>query len=104
MQETPAVPEALGLMIEAYTLLGQQDLAADTQAVLNQNFPNYTYQPTYTGEKSLFDAATFDLFSSDKKASQVKPVSLNTQEEKPQRSLLNKVTFGLFGDDGKEDK
>ena len=104
MQETPAVPEALGLMIEAYTLLGQQDLAADTQAVLNQNFPNYTYQPTYTGEKSLFDAATFDLFSSDKKASQVKPVSLNTQEEKPQRSLLNKVTFGLFGDNGKEDK
>lgn len=104
MQETPAVPDALALMVEAYTLLGQQDLAADAQSVLNQNFPNYTYQPVYVGEKTLFDAATFDLFSDDKKAPVIKPVSLNTQEQKPKRSFLNKVTFGLFGDDGKDEE
>lgn len=51
-QETPALPDALAVMVEAYSHLGQQDLAADTRSVLNENFPDYQYQPVYEGEKN----------------------------------------------------
>jgi len=39
-QRTPAVPYALNVMIEAYTKLGLLDLAADTQKVYAQNYPD----------------------------------------------------------------
>jgi len=104
MQETPAVPDALAIMIEAYSHLGQQDLAADTRSVLNENFPNYQYTPVYKGEKTLFDAATFDLFSDTKEAPVATPVRLSNKVDapKPDRSLFSTVTFGVFDDDEQE--
>ena len=99
MQETPAVPDALAVMVEAYTHLGQQDLAADTQSVLNKNFPGYQYTPVYKGEKTLFDAATFDLFSSAKEAPVAAPVRMSQDAPKPERSIFSTVTFGVFDDD-----
>ncbi len=43
--QTPAVPNALAMLAEAYTALKMNDLAADAKQVLELNFPNY-------GEKS----------------------------------------------------
>lgn len=107
MQETPAVPDALALMVESYTMLGQQQLAADSLAVLKQNFPDYQYQPIFKGEKTLFDAATFDLFSDAKEAPVVSPVRMkanSTQvtpaiDEPEERSIFSKITFGIFDDE-----
>jgi outer membrane protein assembly factor BamD len=102
MQETPAVPDALAVMIEAYTHLGQQDLAADTQSVLAKNFPSYQYSPIFKGEKTLLDAATFDLFSDKKEAPVASPVRMSQEAPKPERSIFNTVTFGVFDDDEKQ--
>lgn len=38
---TVAVPEALAIMVEAYTQMGMNDLAIDTQRVLDLNYPGY---------------------------------------------------------------
>lgn len=102
MQETPAVPDALAVMIEAYTHLGQQDLAADTQSVLTKNFPSYQYTPVFKGEKTLLDAATFDLFREAKEAPVIAPVRMSKGAPKPERSIFSTVTFGVFDDDEKE--
>ena len=40
-QRTPAVPEALVVMVKAYTELGMNDLAADSVRVLRMNYPEY---------------------------------------------------------------
>ena len=42
-QETPAVPDALAVMIQAYHFLGLDDLATNSLAVLKTNYPNYPY-------------------------------------------------------------
>lgn len=39
--QTPAIPEALALMAEAYRRLGQADLAEDARAVLRTNFAGH---------------------------------------------------------------
>lgn len=40
-QRTPAVPEALAVMAKAYTVMGLDELAADSVRVLRLNYPNY---------------------------------------------------------------
>lgn len=40
-QRTPAVADALAIMVKAYTKLGMKELATDAQRVLRLNFPNY---------------------------------------------------------------
>ena len=39
-QRTPAVADALGIMVKAYEKLGMKDLAADARRVLELNYPN----------------------------------------------------------------
>ena len=39
--QTPAVPDALAVMVQAYTLLGLDGLADDALKVLRTNFPNH---------------------------------------------------------------
>ncbi|MFW1677247.1 outer membrane protein assembly factor BamD [Pontibacter sp. JAM-7] len=103
MQETPSLADALGVQVEAYTLLGRQQLAADTLAVLQENFPAYQYTPAYKAEKTLLDAATFDLFSDSEDAPP--PVAVTAQSvPKPDRSWFSKLTFGLFDDEESEAK
>lgn len=41
-QRTPAVADALGIMVKAYDKLGMKDLAADARRVLELNYPNNT--------------------------------------------------------------
>lgn len=40
-QRTPAVADALAIMVQAYTKLGMKDLAADARRVLELNYPNH---------------------------------------------------------------
>lgn len=103
LQETPAVPAALAAMVEAYTLLNEPELANDAMAVLKANYPTYQYRPVKQPEKTLLDAATFDLFRG---TPEVEPPQVNTlsdDEVQRERSWLNRLSFGLLGDDGEED-
>ena len=71
-QQTPAVADGLAVMAQGYILLGYNDLARDTIAVLAQNYPDH-YSLDKNGEfQSVY---TLDGL---------------------QRSWINKVSFGLF--------
>jgi outer membrane protein assembly factor BamD len=41
-QRTPAVADALAIMVKAYNKLGMKELAADAQRVLELNYPNHS--------------------------------------------------------------
>lgn len=70
LQETPAVPDALAVMAQAYHLIGMVDLSEDAVRVLRLNFPAH---PALDGDE-------FDYqYGTDKK-----------------RSLISRLTFGLF--------
>lgn len=43
-QRTPAVADALAIMVKAYNKLGMKELAADAARVLKLNFPNHSSQ------------------------------------------------------------
>jgi len=68
-QRTPAVPDALAVMVQAYQLLGMDDLANDALTTLRTNYPNHP--------------------ALDKNGNLV----LNVHQD---RSWLNKLTLGLF--------
>jgi len=65
-QRTPSVRDALEVMVEAYTKLGMDDLAADTQRVLayNENSNSLIDDPRETGEKS-WGRRVWDYFGLD---------------------------------------
>ncbi|QQD17018.1 outer membrane protein assembly factor BamD [Spongiibacter nanhainus] len=71
LPQTPAVPDALAVMTQAYLLLGMEDLANQSLEVLRKNYPDHP---------SLDENGNFE--------SQV-----GVDQD---RSLLNKATFGLF--------
>jgi len=107
-QETPAVPEALSIMVLAYTELGLHDPASHAQQVLNSNYPDYGHQETVEGERSLMNTATFGLFGNDVEApkTQQPTKKLNSKsvneepsakkEDNEERSLFSTMTFGIF--------
>jgi outer membrane protein assembly factor BamD len=68
-QRTPAVPDALAVMVQAYKLLGMDDLANDALITLRSNYPTY---PALDANGELI---------------------LNINQE---RSWINKITLGLF--------
>ncbi|MCP3907998.1 MAG: outer membrane protein assembly factor BamD [Oceanicoccus sp.] len=70
--QTPATADALAVMVQAYQLLGLNDLANDSLAVLDKNFPDH---PSIDENGQFVDKFT---------------VAAN------ERSLVNKVSFGLF--------
>lgn len=72
-QGTPAVPDALAMMVMAYSNLGMKDLAQTAQQLLAKNYPDY--EKLDENGKLVF------------------------QEEirKADRSMLNIMTFGLLG-------
>lgn len=71
-QQTPAVADGLAVMAQGYILLGYDDLARDTIAVLALNYPDH-YSLDENGE--FQSAYTLDGL---------------------QRSWINKLSFGLF--------
>ncbi len=73
LQGTSAVPDALAIMVEAYQLLGMDNLANDALLVLSTNFPEHV---------SLDSNGQFRANKSVKRSG---------------KSWLNIVTFGLMG-------
>lgn len=71
-QRTPAVADGLAVMAQGYILLGMNDLAEDAIEILKLNYPDYP---------SLGRDGNF-----------VSDYSLDG----PQRSIVNRATFGLF--------
>ncbi|NKI18803.1 outer membrane protein assembly factor BamD [Spongiibacter sp. KMU-166] len=71
LPQTPAVPDALAVMVQAYLLLGMDDLAEQSLTVLRKNYPDHP--------------------NLDKKGNFVSNVGLDQEG-----SLVNKATFGLF--------
>lgn len=71
-QRTPAVADGLAVMAQGYILLGMNDLAEDAIAVLKLNYPDY---PALDRDGNF--ATDYDL-------------------DGAHRSIVNRVTFGLF--------
>lgn len=71
-QKTPAVPDGLAVMVQAYKLLGKDELANANLAVLKQNFPDHPA----LNERGEFRFAQ--------------------ESEEKQRSLLSTLTLGFF--------
>ncbi|BBB27720.1 outer membrane protein assembly factor BamD [Amphritea japonica] len=100
-QETPALPDALSVMVLAYTELGMTDLAADSQAVLDANFPGYQSNISLAKKESLLSTATFGLLGSSETT---RPVVKSAQAKQPaqDRSWFSRLTFGIFDNDDTE--
>lgn len=72
-QETPSIPDALAIMVEAYNLLHMDALANETLLVLSENYPEH---------KSLSGSGQLN-----------KSQSVKSNE----RSWINIISFGLLG-------
>ncbi len=57
-QKTAAVSDALAVMIEAYTQLGEKELASSSSLVLQANYPNHSY---LKGEEIDLDTKLFSI-------------------------------------------
>ena len=75
-QQTPAVADALAVMVEAYSQLGKTDLANQSKDILALNYPDYP---------ALRSDGGFDI---------------DRTSVGSKRSLLNIVTLGLLGKSG----
>jgi outer membrane protein assembly factor BamD len=71
LPQTPATPDALAVMVQAYLLLGMEDLAEQPLTVLRKNFPDHP--------------------SLDKKGNFISQVGIDQEG-----SVINKATLGLF--------
>ncbi len=60
---TPAVEEALALMMSSYRKMGMDDLSDDARRVLEHNFPNSEYLDQYSGIKAEGSKAKPGWFS-----------------------------------------
>lgn len=125
-QQTPAVPDALAVMVQSYHLLGMQDLGTNALMTLQSNYPkhpalakngDFNYQHSRrVGDRSWVSYATFALF--DKKDPpgfdsrkiynpeysdrQNSDDQADLYEQEPQsgdddRTWVNVLSFGLFG-------
>lgn len=71
--QTPAVPDALAAMVQAYLILGLNDLAEDSNRVLATNYPHY---PALDAEGRFIPQFT---------------------EDSTRRNWLERASFGLLG-------
>jgi outer membrane protein assembly factor BamD len=117
-QGAPAVPRALEIMTEMYLRLGLNDLADSSLAILKANHPdsptldtngNFVVSTQIT-DPSLLYTMSFGLVGSNKKDTPLAPARRPTRGDTPysyeiappeqKRSLLNILSFGLFGNPG----
>lgn len=102
LQETPAIPDALAIMIESYDALEMHELAASARDVLSSNYPDYKYRPVGEENKSLWDTATFNLFSDNSNESRPPVTTPAAKDDSDDESIFSKITFGVFDDDKEE--
>ncbi|GGC03833.1 outer membrane protein assembly factor BamD [Marinobacterium zhoushanense] len=105
-QETPAVPDALAVMGEAYTELGMTELANNAYKVLELNFPDYEVRSFKEPRSTLLNTATFGLLGeAETPAVPARPTgssgaskakAAETDEAKEERSWFDRITFGIF--------
>lgn len=104
LQNTPAVPDALALMYQAYTELGMTDLANSARDVLLTNYPDYDLNTYRQENKTLLETATFGLLGSSDET--VVPPSrpktdsasqaMQNKTEETEKSWFDRITFGVF--------
>ncbi len=111
LQETPAVPDALAIMAEAYSELGMHDLANNSLEVLRLNYPEYDIRPFKQRSATLLQTATFGLVGGDEPAEPARPIPpaerlraeaqqrADDGAEQKERSLFSRMTFGVFDDE-----
>ncbi len=111
LQETPAVPDALAIMAEAYSELGMHDLAKNSLEVLRLNYPEYEIRPFKQRSATLMQTATFGLVGGDEPAQPARPIPpterlraeaqqrADSEADKDERSLFSRMTFGVFDDE-----
>ncbi|WBE25267.1 outer membrane protein assembly factor BamD [Denitrificimonas caeni] len=124
-QETPSVADGLAIMTEAYQHLALNDLAEISLETLQLNYPEHaslasgTFKPRVKDydERSWLSMATLgfiegnedlrpqqtqaskDVIRQYEDAAEQVPDSVRTaiNNDKPKRSWLNRLTFGVFG-------
>lgn len=107
LQETPAVPDALAIMAEAYTELGMDELAKNSLDVLALNFPDYKIRPFKQRSATLLQTATFGLLGGEPPAEPARPIPLADRQradaaeegKQEKRSWFSRMTFGVFDDE-----
>jgi outer membrane protein assembly factor BamD len=111
LQETPAVPDALAIMAEAYTELNMHDLAKNALEVLQLNYPEYQIRPFKQDSATLMQAASFGLLGGAEPAEPARPTPAadrlraeaqdraDAEEQANKRSLFSRMTFGVFDDE-----
>lgn len=111
LQETPAVPDALAIMAEAYTELNMHDLANNALEVLKLNYPEYQIRPFKQDSATLLQAASFGLLGGAEPAEPARPTPAadrlraeaqeraDAEEQANKRSLFSRMTFGVFDDE-----
>lgn len=114
-QQTPAVPDALAVMAEAYHLLGLNELAGDAAKLLAINYPehpaldkagNFDYWDESGSERTWLNLLTLGFYGKfDKPPSYDSRIIYNPvdigKDELPENSEAKKswwswMTFGLF--------
>ena len=106
--------DALSLMVECYLRLGLDDLADTSLALLQENYPSHEtlgedgqfIVRNHVTNPSLLYTVSFGLLGSNEDDTPLAPTSRPDRPVAPdapargQRSWLNILTLGLFGDDG----
>lgn len=101
LKETPAVPDALAIMFQAYTELGLTDQANSAREVLLTNYPDYDLRTYRQDNKSLLETASFGLLGSpEEPVAPAKRMNKNAkpsaEEQDAERPWYHKATFGVF--------
>ncbi len=87
-QTTPAVPDGLAVMAQAYFLLGMTDHSENAARVLAKNFPDHP---------ALNDDGTFDYeYSTEQKKSWVSYVTLGLFDKKPSLNFDTRELYDPF--------
>ena len=115
-QGTPAVADAVAIMVECYLRLGLNDLADTSLALLQENYPEHPaigqggdfVIRTEISDPSLLYTVSFGLLGDNRGNPPLAPTErppmsgseqiINTQEapEEPGRSFLSLITFGIL--------
>ncbi|WP_293268442.1 outer membrane protein assembly factor BamD [Neptunomonas sp.] len=100
LKNTPATPNALAIMYQAYTELGMSDLANSARDVLLTNYPDYDLRTYRQENKTLLETATFGLLgSSEEPIPPSRPSTKVTESQikiEKKKSWFDRITFGAF--------
>lgn len=87
LQQTPAVPDGLAVMAQAYHMLGMNELSKSAAAVLTSNYPDHP---------ALKDGEFNYRFGRDQKATWVSYVTLGLFEKQPYTNFDTRYQYNNF--------